>query len=91
MTTAKKPNPHIGSTLDAFLEGEGMREALEARVVMEPRYRDALEEPGEEPEDFDLPSPDPEPVGDLGPLPDEPYRASEAPPPAWDADDDVSF
>ena len=58
-------------------------------TAMGPRYRDALEEPGEEPEDFDLPSPDP--VEDLGPLPDEPYRTGEAPPPACDADDDVSF
>ena len=35
MSKAKKPSPHIGSTLDEFLEGEGTRAAFEARAVKE--------------------------------------------------------
>lgn len=37
MTKAKKPNPHLGSTLDEFLEGEGLRsEAMAIRNPVHP-------------------------------------------------------
>ena len=35
MSKDKKSNPHVGSTLDAFLESEGIRDEFEARAVKE--------------------------------------------------------
>ena len=35
MSKAKKPNPHLGSSLDEFLEAEGVRGEFEARAVKE--------------------------------------------------------
>lgn len=35
MNTTNTQNPHLGSTLDEFLEGEGVRGEFEARAVKE--------------------------------------------------------
>lgn len=35
MSKARKVNPHLGSTLDEFLEAEGVRGEFEARAVKE--------------------------------------------------------
>ena len=35
MSKAKKSNPHVGSSLDDFLEAEGVRGEFEARAVKE--------------------------------------------------------
>lgn len=35
MDTVSPPNPHLGSTLDEFLDSEGVRSEFEARAVKE--------------------------------------------------------
>ncbi len=35
MSKARKPNPRLGSSLDEFLEAEGVRSEFEARAVKE--------------------------------------------------------
>jgi antitoxin HicB len=35
MVKKTKNNPHLGSTLDSFLEEEGVREEFEARAIKE--------------------------------------------------------
>ena len=35
MAKVRKANPHLGSSLDSFLEEEGIREEVEARAIKE--------------------------------------------------------